>query len=522
MKNILKKSLLTTTLSLGVLNLTANESNKTFKKTEINTSTKQPNVVFVLVDDLGKEWIDAYGGRGIELPNVNKLAQTGMKFNNVYSMPQCTPSRWCLLTGLYPGNNGVVDHWDVPRWGRGANFDPKQYKAVWASEMKKLGYATAAAGKWQIDDFRIEPQAMKDAGFDKWCMWTGYETGNKPSGKRYWDPYLIYDNKAAQTYKGKFGPDLINDFVLNFISDNKDKSFFVYYPMVLTHGPYINTPHKMNNKTKHEKFKAMTEYADFLLGKLMKRLEELKLRDNTVIIWTADNGTSSSLKNRRKNYIVAGGKGTIFENGVNTPFIVSAPGLIPQGKVSDALVDFTDILPTTVDIGGGKLAKNATDGYSIKNILYGNAKTNQRQVITAYGGGRSKMQRVEGGGIQNEFYFRERVIRHGDWKAFVSPERKIVKVVNVKDDPFEKINLLNAKANNPQLLFALKIIEKALNEMPKRDKNPSYTVNPKQDWEKQPKKEYRKEVDRIAHPDNPKKDKGAGFLRIKKKIWQAN
>ncbi len=385
--------------------------------------------------------------------------------------------------------------------------------------MQRLGYATAAAGKWQIDDFRIEPQAMADAGFDKWCMWTGYETNNKPSGNRYWDPYLIYNDKKAQTYNGKFGPDLINDFVLDFVSEQKDKPFFIYYPMVLTHGPLVTTPHDKNVKSKVDKHKAMTRYADYLLGKLITRLEELKIRNNTVIIWTTDNGTSARLSNRYKNYIVGGGKGSTFENGINAPFIVSAPGLIPQNTESNALVDFTDMLPTSLDIAGGKLPKGYVDGFSIKDVLYGTAENSDRNVIVAYGGGRSKMQRVKDGGVQNEFYFRDRVIRHGNWKAFVSPERQIVKLINVETDPEENINLLNKIKDNIEASKALKIMQNALDKMVKSDKNPRYKANPIQDWETNNKKEYKRDVDRIAHPQNPKKDKGEGVLGLKKRIW---
>ncbi|WZV04155.1 sulfatase-like hydrolase/transferase [Lentisphaerota bacterium WC36G] len=270
--NVLLATICVSNCLINSNNLSARVNNKDIQ------SQKKPNIIFILIDDLGKEWLDVYGAKNIKLPNINRLAQTGMTFNNVYSMPQCTPSRCCLLTGLYPGNNGMVDHWDVPRWGRGVHFDPTQYQAVWAREMKKIGYMTAAAGKWQIDDFRIEPNAMVEAGFDKWCMWTGYETGNKPSGKRYWNLYLIYDNKKAQTYHGKFGPDLVNDFVLDFITKNRHKPFFVYYPMLLTHSPYVTTPHEPNAKNVTEKHKAMTRYADFLIGKVVDKLIELKLR----------------------------------------------------------------------------------------------------------------------------------------------------------------------------------------------------------------------------------------------------
>ena len=142
---------------------------------------QQPNILFIMLDDLGKEWISCYGAEDIKTPNIDALAAGGMKFHNAYSMPQCTPSRATLLTGKYPWRNGFVNHWDVPRWGI-AYFDWKQKEnTTFARLMKDLGYATFAAGKWQINDFRIEPQAMKKHGFDDWAMWTGYEAGNPPS-----------------------------------------------------------------------------------------------------------------------------------------------------------------------------------------------------------------------------------------------------------------------------------------------------------------------------------------------------
>ena len=143
-----------------------------------------------MVDDLGKEWLSCYGSDVIKTPNIDNLAAEGMTFNNAYSMPSCTSSRTTLLTGKYPWRNGYVNHWDVPRWGV-AYFDwKKKENTTFARLMKNLGYATYAAGKWQINDFRVEPQAMKKHGFDDWAMWTGSETGNEPSETRFYDAYV--------------------------------------------------------------------------------------------------------------------------------------------------------------------------------------------------------------------------------------------------------------------------------------------------------------------------------------------
>ena len=166
---------------------------------------RKPNILFIMVDDLGKEWISCCGAEDIKTPHVDALAAGGMRMTNAYSMPQCTPTRVTLLTGQYPWRTGWVNHWDVPRWGV-AYFDWKHY-TTFARIMKTAGYATAAAGEWQINDFRVAPDAMTRHGFDEWCMWTGYEGGNPPSGKRYWDR-SVNTPAGSKTIKGKFGPDV--------------------------------------------------------------------------------------------------------------------------------------------------------------------------------------------------------------------------------------------------------------------------------------------------------------------------
>jgi arylsulfatase A-like enzyme len=179
---------------------------------------ERPNIIFAMVDDLGKEWIGAYGGEDIATPHINELAATGMLFNNVYSMPQCTPTRATLLTGQYPFRHGWVNHWDVPRWGR-AHFDPDRNPSI-ARVMKSAGYNTCIAGKWQINDFRIQPDVLTKLGFDEFCMWTGFEARVPASSKRYWDPY-IFTASGSKTYAGEFGPDICNRFILDFSTSNQ-------------------------------------------------------------------------------------------------------------------------------------------------------------------------------------------------------------------------------------------------------------------------------------------------------------
>ena len=364
----------------------------------------KPNIIFVLLDDLGKEWLNCYGGENIETPRIDELAASGIKFDNAYSMPQCTPSRVAFMTGQYPLPQWLGQSLGLSRWG-GGYFDWTQNPSI-ARTMKSAGYTTAVAGKWQLNDFRIHPDAMVKHGFDDYCMWTGAE-GSKVKGhsskssKRYWDPY-IHTKEGSKTYPGKFGPDIYNQFVLDFISENKEKPFFIYYPMALPHGPLVHTPLKPNVTEKYDKHRAMVHYIDYLTGKLIDHLESLKIRKNTIIVWTCDNGTSGGINNNMNGRSVKGGKTKTTENGVNTPFIVSCPGLVPEGKTSKAIVDFTDMHQTFADFAGAQLDKQYTyDGKSAKEVFLGK-QTSDRDWIMAMG---SKPARMTDAGVENVHYF---------------------------------------------------------------------------------------------------------------------
>ncbi len=174
----------------------------------------RPNILFILVDDLGNEWVNCYGATDIQTPNIDQLAASGQKFHNVYSMPQCTPSRLTFLTGQYPFRHGWVNHWDVPRWGGGAHYD-EQLNPSLGKEMKKA---------------------------------------------RYQNPY-IYTNSGSKTYQDEFGPDIFQNFVIDFIKRPKEKPFFIYYPIVLPHTPFVETPVE-KGVDNLSRFKAMVRYVD--------------------------------------------------------------------------------------------------------------------------------------------------------------------------------------------------------------------------------------------------------------------
>ncbi|MBX2815779.1 MAG: sulfatase-like hydrolase/transferase [Saprospiraceae bacterium] len=446
----------------------------------------RPNIIFLLVDDLGKEWISAYGAEDIETPNIDALAASGILFNNVYSMPQCTPSRLTFLTGQYPFRHGWVNHWDVPRWGGGAHYDDHVNPSL-GKEIKKAGYRTCIAGKWQIDDFRVEPNCLSRNGFDSYCMWTGYETGNRPSAERYDDPY-IFTRDGAKTYQGEFGPDVFTAHINNFILQQDEDPFFVYYPMVLPHTPLINTP-DAGADTDLGKHIAMVKYVDKITGDIVQTLEASGKRDNTVFIWTTDNGSTNKIAGHRRGRLVKGGKARTSEAGVCAPFLVSWPAKTKPNQISNALIDFTDLFPTILDLAGVSIEHHLEhegndhyiDGHSFKDALLSPGNESNRQWILSMGGG-NNAQLTENG-VENQFVFRDRVIRNERYKLYLSAAQEAERFIDLMQDPAETIDLKDSlttedRKNNFESLWSV------TTSFPAEDSEPKYIPNPAQSWDR--------------------------------------
>ncbi len=398
---------------------------------------EKPNIIFIMVDDMGRDWISCYGAAH-QTPNVDRLAAQGVRFENVWCNPICTPTRLELLTGMYPCRTGWTNHHDVPRWG-GKGFDWDKFTSF-ARVVKRAGYATAIGGKWQINDFRKYPDALKRHGFDEHCVWTGYETGNAPpSDKRYWDGYLMTNGRRAVH---PYGPDAVNDFLVDFIKRKKDQPFLVYYPMMLTHGPHLATPLNKDNppKDKEGKFAGNVTYMDRLVGKIVAAVDEVGVGHRTVIIFTGDNGSSAS--GSLHGVSIPKGKGRTNDWGVHMPFVVRAPMFSAGGRVTDDLVDFTDMLPTFAKIAGAPLPKQAKlDGRSFVDSLRGTGSdSGKRKWIYAQIGAR-------------------RIVRDKRFKLDSSGQ-----FWDLKNDPLEKNDLQSSRA--PEVAAARERLQKVLADMP--------------------------------------------------------
>ncbi len=449
---------------------------------------ERPNILFILVDDLGKEWFSCYGAEGIETPNIDALAAGGMRFENCWCMPQCTPTRVTLLTGQYPFRHGWTNHWDVPRWGAGCHFDPR-HNSSFGLVLREAGYSTCAAGKWQIDDFRVEPRAMHAAdfgmdtitlaGFDQWCMWTGGEGGNEAaSNERYWNPY-VHEGETSSTRKGEFGPDVYCNYLINFLDEHRAEPMLLYFPMALTHGPNTTTPDEPEVKGKLDMHMAMVRYTDKLVGRLVAALEEAGIRERTVIVFTTDNGTSG-VTGRRNGHDVPPSKAKMVEAGVSIPLIVNAPGRVPAGVVTDALVDFTDFLPTFAELAGAKLpAEREVDGRSFAPLLLGKAEDSPREWIHSMGGRPEKL--AEGRVVPAQPYD-DRVLRDKRWKLWIDTNRRPAKLFDMRNDSWEERNLIASE--EPEAVAARERLAAIAAKFPERDAAPRYEPNPPQKWDK--------------------------------------
>lgn len=328
----------------------------------------RPNLVVVLADDLGTDWLGCYGSEH-PTPNLDRLAAGGVRFATAWTSPICTPSRVMLFTGQYPGRTGWTEHYDVPRWG-GAGFIPGKF-AAWPRLLRDAGYATAIVGKWQVNDLRLESDVLARHGFDRHCVWPGVEAGNPPSERRYWDAYLQTDGRR-HVHRDAYGPDVMQAYALAFIRENRARPFLLYYATIAVHAPNEAIPPDRANPPQGEPalYRRSVTYLDTQVGELLDTLDRLKLTEKTVIVFAGDNGSSTG--GRAHGRAIPAGKGRTVERGVHVPFIVRAPMLGGGGRTTEALTDFTDVFPSLLELAEVRApAGSVIDGRSWVPLLRG-------------------------------------------------------------------------------------------------------------------------------------------------------
>ena len=337
---------------------------------------RRPNIILMMADDMGYECVTANGGQSFETPRLDALAAEGIRFEHCHSQPICTPSRVQIMTGKYNNRNYV-------KFGI---LDPAE--KTFGNLFQDAGYKTVVAGKWQLEGGFEGP---KKFGFDEYCLW---QLTRRPP--RFPNPGFEINGKEIDYKDGEYGPDVASDYICDFMERNKDEEFFVYYPMIPPHFPFQPTPDSEEwdptesreypkSEWRDEWFQDMVTYTDKVVGKLVDKLEALGLREDTLIIFTGDNGTYKGMEWQFKGKTYVGGKGVTKDNGTHVPLIVNWPGTTPRGIVSRSLVDFSDMLPTIAEVAEIDVPKKwGTDGVSFAKEIKGGKKSAREWIYCWY------------------------------------------------------------------------------------------------------------------------------------------
>lgn len=366
----------------------------------VDGSEQRPNIILILSDDIGAETVGVYGGESYQTPRLDEMAADGMRFEYAYAQPLCTPSRVKIMTGQYNFRN--YTHFGY--------LDPAQ--TTFAHMLKAGGYNTMVAGKWQLYDNLFEDlqgSLPLSAGFDEYLVW---QMKSVEKGSRYWEPRLNHNGQLQQYEASVFGPDVFNDYVLDYIDAHKGSPFFIYYPMVLAHDPWVTTPDMLDKSASdQQKFTAMMAYMDKLVGKVIDKVTESGIADRTLILYVGDNGTGRDIVSLQDGVEVRGAKGDTIDAGSRVPFIAWGPSVVKSGLVSDSLINLNDVLPTLSSLAGVPLPQDYPgDGESLLPVLMGQHELQRRELFIHY-----EPRWPSGAPARYAFDRRWKLYQHGDF-----------------------------------------------------------------------------------------------------------
>lgn len=361
---------------------------------------RRPNIVFFLADDLGQRDLGCYGSRFHETPNLDRLAREGARFTAAYAAcPVCSPTRASILTGKYPQRTGVTDYIGAPLrpadWKRNTVLLPAPYQDRLAHEEVTLaealrggGYATFFAGKWHLGPEGWWPE---DQGFD--VNKGGNERGGPYGGNRYFSPYG--NPRLEDGPPGEHLPDRLAGETARFLAANKDRPFLAYFSFYSVHTPlmarddlrqkYEAKRERLGLKPEwgregerdvrlvqeHAVYAGMVEALDQAVGKVLAALDANGLRENTIVVFTSDNGGLSTSEGwPTSNLPLRAGKGWLYEGGIREPLLIRWPGVVEPGAVREAPVISTDYFPTLLEAAGVPMpAGYPGDGVSLVSYL---------------------------------------------------------------------------------------------------------------------------------------------------------
>jgi arylsulfatase A-like enzyme len=405
----------------------------------------KPNIIFIMADDLGFGDLGCYGQQVIRTPRLDKMAEEGMRFTQCYAgSTVCAPSRSVLMTGLHTGHTtvrGNMGKGGVKGLGGGNGRVPLRDADVTVAEvMKEAGYVTGMVGKWGLGEPGTtgEPNAQ---GFDDWFGFL-----NQRRAHNHYPDYL-WRNREKVLLEGNdegketiYSHDRFTEFALGFIRGHAEEPFFLYLPYCVPHDEYQMPPDLEGNEERkswsaaERSHVAMVERLDRDVGAILDLLTELKIEENTVVFFCSDNGAARRWEGFfDSSGSLRGGKRDMTEGGLRTPMIVRCPGVVPAGKVSEAVWSFADVLPTLADMGGGELPEGL-DGVSVLPTLRGEEQELGERLLYW------------------EFFERgfRQAVRWKDWKAIRTKEG--MQLYDLSVDPGEKVNLATEQ---PEVLSVL-------------------------------------------------------------------
>jgi len=415
---------------------------------QINKS-ESPNIIFILVDDMGYNVPGCYGGTEIATPNIDQLALDGMRFTQAYAgCSLCAPSRSSLLTGQHTGH--------VSLRGNTGGIPIQKYDTTFAEVLQQAGYTVGGFGKWGLGDVGTSGVPEKH-GFDKFF---GYY--HQIHAHFYYTDYLWENSKKVPVLNEHNNPksythNIIVDKMKSFIQEQAvtDDPFFCFGSWTLPHtddddNPKIPTSdsayeyYGQANLTKKEKqFAAMHTKLDYSLGEILNILEETGIDDNTIVIFASDNGGGGEWLNHfNLNGSLKGYKRTLYEGGIKIPFIVKWPEKIPANTISDFTFYFPDLMPTFAELGNAEnfLPENI-DGISILPTLLGNNNQEKHEFL---------YWEIPDYDWSKHYYPEtslQQAVRKGNWKLVRHFTYEPWELYNIKDDPYEKNNIASSYPN---------------------------------------------------------------------------
>jgi arylsulfatase A-like enzyme len=446
-----------------------------FVLTGFQADAAKPNFVFFLVDDFSEGALSSAGSKLHETPHLDKLASQSMRFTHGSSAcTVCSPSRAAILNGRYPGRTNCTD-WIaghgrknpkllVPKWNMKMDHD----QVTLPEALKEAGYATSFIGKWHLMPLR-EP-AIKDKhfptdhGFDENIG--GREWG-QPKGKgKFFHPF---DMPNVTSEEGDFLTDRLTDYAVDFIDRSKDKPFLLYFSYYTVHGPIMCPPKlkkKYEDKLKTGEFRhtnaayaGMIESLDDSVGRVLAQLDKHGIANNTVVVFTADNGAVGN----QYTMDLRGAKALSYDGGTREPFFVKWPGVVKPGTVSEVPAIGMDFYPTFLDIAGLPLKPDQhMDGVSLVPVLKGGA-LKKRSLFWHY----PHYHKTPPYGA----------VRNGDWKLIEFFEDGKLELYNLKDDPAEATDLSGKHPEKAQeLLKEMRDWRKDVDAQ-MMERNPDYDPN---------------------------------------------